>query len=228
MNSASHPSNRCSIFDAGGARLHVEDDLSYIYTPGELTLFPFVQNGIERVRNDFEGAIAARAPGANALLASFDRACSIYAAIETLGAATDIQEIRKYAVLPENTDATIESLKTEIDALKSSNIQSGLKRARDRASVVQSLVTAFEIAQAFDVAKYDTLVEAYRDATRRRDAAGSKAFAGLQMPGVLSAEWRNFIQAGEEYLKQHMTEGYPHHTDSCVYCQQPLRLWRSS
>ena len=30
--------------------------------------------------------------------------------IETLGAATDLDEIRKYAVLPENIDATIESL----------------------------------------------------------------------------------------------------------------------
>src|SRR5712664_758469 len=44
------PLNRVSIFDARGARVHVEDDLTYVFTPGELTLFPFVQNAVERVR----------------------------------------------------------------------------------------------------------------------------------------------------------------------------------
>ena len=55
-------------------------------------------------------------------------------ASETLGAATDLDEIKAYAVLPENIDATIESLKVECDALKSSNIQTELKRARDPGS----------------------------------------------------------------------------------------------
>ena len=75
------PLNRMSIFDTRGARLHVEDDLTYVYTPGELTLFPLVQNGIERVRVAFEAAIASRTPGPNILLVSFDRSCSIYASI---------------------------------------------------------------------------------------------------------------------------------------------------
>jgi hypothetical protein len=91
------PLNRTSIFDARGARLHVEEDLTYVYTPGELTLFPLVQNGIERVRTALEATITARTPGPNAILASFDRSCSIYPIIETLGAATDLDEIKKYA-----------------------------------------------------------------------------------------------------------------------------------
>lgn len=216
------PLNRASIFDARGAQLHVEEDLSYVYTPGELTLFPFVQSGIERVRTAFERAIAIRTPGTNTILASFDRACSIYATIETLGAATDIVEIRKYAVLPENADTTIESLKTEIDALKSANIQNELKRARDRVAVVQSLKIAIEAAKKFDVDKYSIFVETCKEATRRRDDAGSKAFDGLGIPGALTDEWRAFIQAGEDYLKKHAGEAYPHATDSCAYCQQPL------
>jgi len=216
------PLNRASIFDARGARLHVEEDLSYVYTPGELTLFPFVQNAIERVRTAFDGLIAARTPAANTLIASFDRACSIYAAIETLGAATDIAEIRKYAVLPESADATIEALKTEIDSLRSSNTQNELKRARDRANIVQALKTAIDAAKTFDVARYTALIEALKEVTRRRGEAGNKSFDGLGIPGVLSDEWRTFVQAGEDYLKKHASEGYPHEADSCAYCQQPL------
>src|SRR5262249_663551 len=44
------PLNRISVFDARGARLHLEEDLTYVYTPGELTLFPLVQDAIERLR----------------------------------------------------------------------------------------------------------------------------------------------------------------------------------
>ncbi|MGB9072389.1 MAG: AAA family ATPase [Terriglobales bacterium] len=216
------PLNRMSIFDARGARLHVEDDLTYVYTPGELTFFPLVQNGIERVRTAFEATITARTPGPNTILVSFDRSCSIYAIIETLGAATDLDEIRKYAVLPEDVDATIESLTIEVDALKSANIQNELKRSRDRAAVVKALKSAIETAKAFDITTYASHVQARDQASRRRDEAGNKAFEGLGIPGVLSDEWRQFIQAGEEYLKKNTAKTYPGTDDPCAYCQQPL------
>jgi cation transport regulator ChaC/energy-coupling factor transporter ATP-binding protein EcfA2 len=216
------PLNRMSIFDARGARLHVEDDLTYVYTPGELTLFPLVQNAVERVRTALESAITARTPGPNTILASFDRSCSIYATIETLGAATDLDEIRKYAVLPENSDATIESMTIAIDALKSSNIQNTLRRSRDRAALVTALKAALQTATAFDVATYHSHVQTRDQAVRRRDEAGSMAFEGLGIAGVLSEEWRQFIQASEEYLSKHGAETYPKGEDPCAYCQQPL------
>src|SRR5580704_16895912 len=216
------PLNRVSIFDARGARVHVEDELTYVYTPGELTLFPLVQNGIERVRAALEAAITFKIPGPNTILPSFDRSCSIYSIIETLGAATDLEEIRKYAVLPENIETTIESLTTEVDALKSSNIQNELKRSRDRAAVVKALKTAIETAKTFDIETYAARVQTRDQAAKRRDEAGNKAFEGLGIPGVLSEEWRQFIQAGEEYLKKNTTDQYPAPEDACAYCQQPL------
>ena len=216
------PFNRIGIFDARGARLHVEDDLTYVYTPGELALFPLVQNAIERVRTALEGAISARTPGVNTLLASFDRACSIYAEIETLGAATDLDEIRAYATLPNDADATSESLILEIDALRSSNIQNELKRARDRAGVVNALAAAVDTAAAFAVATYGAHVRARNDAAQRHTEAGAKAFKALAIPGVLGPEWRQFIQAGETYIRSSAADAYPVLDAPCVYCQQPL------
>jgi hypothetical protein len=181
-----------------------------------------VQNAIERVRTALEATITARTPGPNAILSSFDRSCSIYSTIETLGAATDLDEARKYAALPEHVDATIESLTIEVDALKSSNIQTELKRSRDRAALVKALKTAIKTAKAFDIATYVSRVQAQEQALRRRDDAGSKAFTGLGIPGVLSDEWRQFIQAGEEYLRKNTAAMYPGTDDPCAYCQQPL------
>lgn len=216
------PVNRTNIFDSRGARLHVEEDLSYVYTPGELTLYPFVQNGIERVRTALEVAIGVRTPGANTLLEQFDPACSIYATIETLGSETEIDDIRAYAVLPANFETTIESLTREIDSLSSTNVHNELKRARDRGGVVQSLKALFETVGAFDVVKYVGLIEARKAASRRQSDAGSKAFDGHEIPGVMTGEWHSFILAAEEYLDKHASENYPDGADSCIYCQQPL------
>ena len=217
------PLNRISIFDARGARVHVEDDLTYVYTPGELTLFPLVQSGIEHVRAAFEAAITKRTPGTNTILASFDRACSIYLTIETLGAATDLEEIKKFAVLPQDADATIEALTLEIDALQSQNIQTELRRARDRAQIVANVSAALATAAAFDQAAFLQHVQARNAAAERQEQAGNKAFDGAGIPGILTPEWRRFIQAGEEYLRAHLPAGYPAAPDDCAYCGQPLQ-----
>jgi len=206
------PLNRVGIFDARGARLHVEDDLTYVYTPGELTLFPLVQGAIERVRMAFEATITARTPGPNTILASFDRSCSIYPIIETLGSATDLDEIRKYAVLSADIAATIDSLTIEIDALKSSNIQNELRRSRDRLAVVKALKSAIETAKPFDIGTFSSHVQARNQASQRSDQAGSKSFEAAGIPGVLSQEWREFIQAGEEYLKKTWPQHIPSRT----------------
>jgi hypothetical protein len=60
------------------------------------------------------------------------------------------------------------------------------------------------------------------EATKRRDEAGAKAFEGIGIPGVLGPEWRQFIQAGEEYLHKNAAASYPNANDPCAYCQQPL------
>ena len=216
------PLNRVSIFDARGARVHAEEDLTYVYTPGELMLFPLVQDTIDRVRVAFEAAIAARTPGANAILPSFDRTCSIYPIIETLGAATDLNELRSYAVVPEDIDVLLERLRIEVDALRSTTIQNELKRARDRLAVVKTLKSAVESAKSFDIATYNAHRDARDRASQRRAEAGNKAFERLEVAGILGGEWRRFIQADEEYLRTHAAATYPAANDPCVYCQQPL------
>lgn len=216
------PLNRIAIFDIRGARLHIEEDLTYVYTPGELTLFPLVQGAVERVRTALEGTITARTPGPNMLLASFGRTCAIYASIETLGSATDLDEIRKYATLPDQVDATIESLSTQVDALKSTNIQNELKRLRDRLVVVKALRAAIATVKTFDIPTFIARVRRRADTSRRSEEAGNRAFENVGIPGVLDPEWRQFIQAGEEYLKKNVGPSYPAINDPCAYCRQPL------
>jgi len=48
------PFNRIDVFDSRATALHVDGDLNYVYTPGELARFPLVQQGIEGVRGRLE------------------------------------------------------------------------------------------------------------------------------------------------------------------------------
>ncbi len=216
------PLNRVSVFDSRGARIHVEDDLNYVYTPGELTLFPHVQNAIERVRERLDSAIAAKKLGPNTLLSSFDRGCSIYSTIETLGAATDLQEIRTYATLAEGVDTSIDSLQLEIDALKSRNVQGELKRARDRMAILLDCKSVVQAGADFNLDEYAKRVETVADSARRHEVASGKAFDGVAAPGILGREWQRFIQAGDEYLRMNENADYPKSGDVCAYCRQPL------
>ena len=152
----------------------------------------------------------------------FDRACSIYATIETLGAATGLEEIRRYAAISDDVDTIIETLKVEVDALKSPNIQAELQRARSRASLVRSLHAALQVVQAFDVDTYHSHVQRRNRAALRHTEAGAAAFQGLEIPGIFEAEWRRFIQSGEDYIRSALEEPYPHEGTPCAYCRQPL------
>ena len=87
-------------------------------------------------------------------------------------------------------------LQPEVGALRSSNIQNELKRARDRLSVVKAIKTVVQTAKGFDLPTYASHLAALSEATKRRDEAGAKAFEGIGIPGVLGPEWRQFIQAG--------------------------------
>src|SRR5690606_1070079 len=127
-------------------------------------------------RTALSQAISARTPGANTLQQFFDPSSSIYPLIATLGGATDLEEIRRYAALPDRFESTIESLKAEIEALKSSNTQNELKRLQARRAMVEALSSAIDVARAFDLERYAELLDAYTRNKERRDKAGAKAF----------------------------------------------------
>ena len=87
------PFNRIDVFDSRATALHVDGDLNYMYTPGELARFPLVQQGIEGVRSRLEQGVSDRTQTANPFLPQFDRQSRIYPLIDSLGAATDLAPV---------------------------------------------------------------------------------------------------------------------------------------
>jgi hypothetical protein len=217
------PLNRIDVFDARAALLHVDGDLNYIYTPGELARFPLVQRSVEGVRSRLESEVSAKTQTVNPFLVQFDRQSSLYPVIESLGASTDLAQLKSLAAVTEAEKQEIETLKTEIDALRSTNPAAQLALAQTRRQHLDALVKAFSAIGRFDIPLYMERVTALRRAERAYESATQESFAGLPIPGLLKEEWRDFIRAGEDYLRTlESAERYPAEGKQCLYCRQPL------
>lgn len=217
------PFNRIDVFDSRAAALHVDGDLNYIYTPGELARFPLVQQGIEGVRTRLEQNSSTRVQSGNPFLVQFDRQSRIYPLIDSLGASTDLAQLKALADVAEAEQKETATLKTEIEALRTTNPAAQLKLAEAAKQNLEAVIKSFSAVGRFDVTKYDQSLEQLRRAETQYEKATQESFAGLPTPGLLREEWRRFIQAGDAYLKTlENAEKYPGQEDECLYCRQPL------
>ncbi len=217
------PFNRIDVFDSRATALHVDGDLNYMYTPGELARFPLVQQGIEGVRSRLEQGVSDKTQTANPFLPQFDRQSRIYPLIDSLGAATDLAQLKTLSTVTDAEKQEIPSLKAEVEALQTTNPAAQLKLAETVKQHLDALVKSLSAAGRFEVPKYAKGLERLQKAEQQYEKATQESFAGLPIPGLLKEEWRRFIQSGEEYLKTlDAAAKYPAKGEECLYCRQPL------
>lgn len=191
------PFNRIDVFDSRATALHVDGDLNYMYTPGELARFPLVQQGIEGVRGRLEQGVGDRTQTANPFLPQFDRQSRIYPLIDSLGAATDLAQLKTLSTVSDAEKQEIPSLKAEVEALQTTNPAALLKLAETGKQHLDALVKFLSAAGRFDVPKYAKALERLQKAEQQYEKATQESFAGLPIPGLLKEEWRRFIQTGK-------------------------------
>jgi hypothetical protein len=218
-----YPFTRMDVFDARSAAIHVDTDLTYIYTPGELSRFPLVRRGIDRVRALSEAEIRALSTLPNPFTVQFDRKSRIYTKIENLGASTQLAELREISKVTQAEEDDAASLRTQIEALKSSTPRAHLTLADTDKQFLDRALRLVKIVSGFDLAEYAAALGEFSAASLRYEQATKSSFAGVTIPGILQDEWRRFIQAGEDYLQAiAAADAYPAAEERCIYCQQPL------
>lgn len=217
------PLNRIDVFDSRCTEVHVDQDLTYLYTPGELALFPLAQAGIETVRGKLDADIAERTPPGNPFVVRFDRRSSVYPKIELLGAATSIDVLSGLSEITAEETERVKTLKTEIDALRSINpdVQRQIAEGQ-RQFWRRALETTTTLAE-FDLEAYRTARDRLRTSREGQALAGHLAFVESGIPRVLEDDWERFIQTAEVYLAStDRTGNYPALGDPCLYCREPL------
>jgi len=216
------PFTRMNIFDTRAVTLHVDEPLSYVYTPRDLARFTLVHRTIEATRDQLDRARRETQPQGNPFLAHFVRGTSVYPKVETLGPQSDGVELEALAALSEEEAGQMSGLRTKVHALESDADAARLQIARgDRELYGAAREIAKPIVQ-FEWTAHATRVETARVAAERFLDATQRAFAPENIPAVLSDAWSAFTQAGEEYLNHLGADHYPEEKDTCVYCRQPL------
>ncbi len=215
------PFTRIDVFDSSATNLHVDEDLNYVYTPAELARFPRAQRGIEWVKAKLESAIADASKITNPFTSFFTPGNRAYALIESLGPITDLAAVRALTFVEKTERETIDPLKLEIDALKSSKPELYIRAATELKQKFESLAKAISTLAEIDAGSYTEAVARVASANQQHEAVTRSSFAGLTIPGLLQDAWKEFIQAGEEYLRATVeSENYPSTESNCIYCQQ--------
>jgi hypothetical protein len=216
------PLTRLSVFDAPAVALHLEEDLTYVYTPADLALFRYVHVAIEGVRARLEQERTAQEPRQNPFLTAFARDSSIYPQIEQLGATTDVGELERLGTVDEKERAELEDLKTSVEALASDNSSGHAEILRNRIAVLRGLSVLARAATEFKVDELSTAMVEHTQAAAAQETAAAAVFSGGDLPSAVRPAWQAFVEAGESYLRSSGLDAYPKSEDPCIYCRQSL------
>lgn len=215
------PFTRMSIFDTPSVTFHVDDDLEYVYVPAALALFNHVIAGIRAVQAKIDAATVELTAGSSTLLSRFPKDSSVYPLVETLGAATDLEDLKARADTDSKVDERVDSLRRAVAALEANTIGAEIS-SRQRAQRV--LTQASEMTSAlvaFDVTVYNSLLAKRSEFETDYKAFRAALFEAADLPADPESTWESFVSSGDRY-RQHLHGLGAHDADRCLYCRQPL------
>ncbi len=216
------PFTRISIFDPRAVRLHVDDDLEYVYTPRDLALFPLVRDAIQAIKDRLLKDLKKARPAGNPFIRHFRPGSLLYGKLEALGPTTDISELERLARLSDGDSTRLERLREKVDALRPVAVDTQLQVAETDRTLFKRLRDASQKVLGHNWEGYETARKRVATAQESYEQATKRAFAGVEVPGVLGEAWRRFVLSGDAYLKSLGLEEYPQEDDRCLYCQQEL------
>jgi hypothetical protein len=215
------PFTRMTVFDSPAVTLHLEDNVTYLYTPADLALFGYVHAAIEGVRSLLQAEMNDRAPRQNPFLTAFTRGTDVYPRIEGLSASTNVSELDTLAAVSDEERTDLDALRTSVEALSNAS-GAQTEMLRGRATVLRDLSTIADALSAFDAAAFSEAVEREGSAQEAQTESAASIFAGGKLPDELRPAWQRFVEAGEEYLVAGDRTAYPEADATCIYCQQTL------
>lgn len=214
---------RMAVFDDAAVHVHLDCDLSYLYTPGDLALFPAVAASINAVRAQLEVQIAARTPPENRFAGRFVPGTRISTLLSELGAQTDSLMLRELAAVSDQEAASLQSLSAHIDALQAQTVPAQLTVEQLRRDQYRRLIALAGTILAFDHDAYNQAVDDAQDAEKRHGELAGRLLSGTAMQGTAGAQaWKTFLLAGEAYQRHLLGTSDSERKDACPYCRQEL------
>ena len=215
------PFDRMSIFDNPAVHFHVDSDLGYTYSPAALAIFDRVRAEVQHLGTAIEAELGKPNPSKSALLGRFDSRSTIYPYVQSLGAATNLTELRPLAELPDDAEDQKQALETTIARLRANAVgqelsaKSGFQRALTEGIAFASLVANLEVQN------YNDALSRLSDLRSDQERLRVSLFAAADLPADPDPTWETFIRSGNDY-RLHLESVGAHDNTRCLYCGQIL------
>jgi hypothetical protein len=216
---------RFTVFDSTVARHLLTQQMPFEFKPAGFDVFP----EMVRVYNRLEGKLGteiARRTKPNEFPSAFIGGTSpVSAAVSTLGAITDIENLRELGRYGAAEDARVKEIDKLLTALRSQSPKAALEVLAEAKADIESLRASIEkLAKHFTVeavADRKKLIEHAVETAVIAATLGLDQFKRSFFNAVGSTEWEEF--AGKAYaLARKEREDYPSEGDRCLLCEQPL------
>lgn len=215
------PFTRMAIFDTLVVNYHVDEDAVYVYTPASLALFKHVNQGIQDVQHLLDGENRRLTTSSGSLLARFSRGSSVYPLIETLGAASDLDELKRLADVGEDAQEQLKNLQLAVAALRADTIPQQIRAQQRRERALAQALAWTTALNRISVSDYNatvtTLATLRSDYTQFRETL----FAAANLPAQPDETWAAFVRSGQAY-RGHLNRLGVHDESRCLYCRQVL------
>jgi energy-coupling factor transporter ATP-binding protein EcfA2 len=216
------PFTRMSIFDTPAVNIRVDENLSYVYTPAEISLFSYINAGIRNIQELGAQSVREIAPRTNPFLGYFESNTPVYHHIESLGSNTHLPALESLSDLPPDAAEECERLGREVAALKSDVAEGLLRTHRDALQTLDLLQTAATTAQAFERDSFNEALAALAALRTSYAHVRQETFADGELAGPPDDEWQRFVAAAARYDEHIRTQSHVADDNRCLYCRQTL------
>jgi energy-coupling factor transporter ATP-binding protein EcfA2 len=215
------PFTRMSIFDSPSVNFHVDDDLEYVYVPAVLALFNHVIAGIKLVQARIDDVVSGLESGTSTLLARFSKDTSVYPLIETLGASTDLADLKSRADDDPQVEQRVDALRRAVAALEANTVAAQITLRQRAERVLTQATEAASALAAFEVNVYNESLVNRSELQSDYKAFRSDLFEAAKLPADPEETWESFVSCGEAY-REHLNDLGVHDGKHCLYCRQSL------
>lgn len=217
------PLSQMDVFDSRATQIHLDDDLSFVYTPQELGLFKLVRDVVERLKERLRSAREERLRTAGASATKFTVGTAVEQIVSKLGAETDLAALKTLGSLTAEEEQALAKQRLAVAALQANATDVALSVARSDREMFSKVKASVSPFRLLDTNTYATALKELLKARSDHEQVTRSALAGENIPGVLGEAWKKFITAGQEYLDADVPAHELTLGDPCIYCRQPLK-----
>src|SRR5947207_9538400 len=188
------------VFDSRATQIHLDDELSFAYTPQELGLFKLVRDVVETLKEKLRSEREQRLPKVAVTTTKFSVGTAVEQLVSKLGADTEVAALVTLATLTPDEELELKTRRQSVAALQANLTDASLEVARSDREMFGKVQDCFTPFGVLDVTAHAAAQKKLVEVRAEHDQTTRLALAGENIPGVLGDAWKKFIAAGQEYI----------------------------